>query len=80
MKRTLLILLAIMFLGGCLSIKEPPLIPNETIYFLIESPCGPLPAMVPPGFFSDPENYWTEDEMEKIMEEAEAKLKRQEGV
>ncbi|MBN2060717.1 MAG: hypothetical protein JW882_09915 [Deltaproteobacteria bacterium] len=53
----------IMAIGTGCKTTECAKCPPETVYTVVVTPFGPMPLEVPEGFFNDPENYFTEEQM-----------------
>ena len=56
--KAILIVIALILVVGCAS----GLCPKKPVFFYGNTPIGLIPYRIPPGYFNDPDNFWTEEE------------------
>ena len=70
--KNVIVVLIMLAIAGCVSTPKPS--PPQDVYFMIQNG---MMVTIPQGFFDNPDNYMTEDEYKKAMEEYHEKLKQQ---
>lgn len=53
----------LMFGQGCVYTKSCP---SQDVYMGVMTPFGPLPFMLPQGYLDDPDNFFTEEQMQEL--------------
>ena len=81
--KTVIAILSIVILAACAS--QPPLqcvCPEEAAYVMLQGRQSGNVVMtrIEPGYFDDPDNFWTQEEIDKIQAEMLKEAKKKGGM
>ena len=81
--KTIIAILSIVILAACAA--QPPLqcvCPEQAAYVMLQGQQSGNVVMtrIDPGYFDDPDNYWTQEEIDKIQADMLKEAKKKEGL